>query len=773
MIHLRRIHPFLLSLLAVTLTLTLLSTLPRPVVGSTCPDPSPLLTGSTVSIALLVWVADLPPGVVNIDVTETRATNQTGYGTSFQQPYMAGINMYVKEMRARNPLPLPNGQSVTLNFVYINMANGWMPFIPNVIPADAAIWNYDPEKTISGYPLFMGYSTALEFPGSFMYPGSPAIPALGMPAFDPGYIHKVVSTDPTVLKAEFNITEPFTFIVPPPLLLLGPTTYLANLVEDAQSHIIIHPFLGDREAFMCDGIMDPSLTKTPDCNLRGRKEETRRFNTLFTTIMDTSTAQVAAVDHFHTLRITRMVLLHEPFFTGESLGYYASIAVQQAAKQLGIHIVGTYGLVDGKYGCNQTWCPPPAIQSQGQTMGWSEGRTPKQLAEIIAGLDPRAIIILSSPTTAGAWAIGELFRGFKELKWTPSAVSISGGGEAIMQQYMPNGADDMRYIWSTKPWDPQLNGPSYRNTGSQSDFQLFPATSELDSPAVFAEQFEHRFGPTRVGGNGKPHPFWSDPKLNSVSAIGFATLERVQKMLEVSLSRDVPTILNSVKSLSRPGIYGQVQFDPWGRTQRVNEVLLQSTPNGTYNILAPYNLGVDTIYPMPSWHERSFEVEFYSESNERVMVAINTIVLISIFVLLGVILFHHREPIIRATTPSFCVCTSVGSMLMVASNYFATLTVDDAHCAASTWMLTTGFTLTFASMFIKSRTTDSTKRGGEMYADVAILFLIIFNLIAFFFPFLFLPSSFSYLENLRSNQVDSDEVARLGTARRRRVLRVG
>lgn len=66
------------------------------------------------------------------------------------------------------------------------------------------------------------------------------------------------------------------------------------------------------------------------------------------------------------------------------------------------------------------------------------------------------------------------------------------------------------------------------------------------------------------------------------------------------------------------------------------------------------------------------------------------------------VLFYRRNPVIRATTPSLCVVIILGAALMLTSNFFATLTLDDEHCAASVWLLTIGFTCVFGSLFLRS-----------------------------------------------------------------------
>jgi hypothetical protein len=140
-----------------------------------------------------------------------------GYGTDVVQPCMLGFDLYVKKMRERGGmLPLPNGGSVKLNIVYINLA-GAGPFMAD----------YSLVLAQYNLPQFIAVST---FP--IITPAAPLVVAL---------YKKIVSKDPAVLMANWGITQPFSYIVPTALFTDVPTSYLANLVEDAQSAIIVHP----------------------------------------------------------------------------------------------------------------------------------------------------------------------------------------------------------------------------------------------------------------------------------------------------------------------------------------------------------------------------------------------------------------------------------------------------------------------------------------------------------------------------------------------------
>lgn len=91
--------------------------------SSVCNNSAPLRHGSVIHVAVLVWIADEPNGLYRGYVGDTRAVDLP-YANNFVQPYMLGVELYIKQMRDQGALPLPDGQSVTLNFVSLFCFNG-------------------------------------------------------------------------------------------------------------------------------------------------------------------------------------------------------------------------------------------------------------------------------------------------------------------------------------------------------------------------------------------------------------------------------------------------------------------------------------------------------------------------------------------------------------------------------------------------------------------------------------------------------------------------
>ena len=603
-----------------------------------------------------------------------------------------------------------------MNYVYINLANISIPDIPGTLSSSWGYWNATPD-TYKDFPLYMYATASPDVPNAFVYPGYtmvelvPGLPPFKVPLGSPGLAYDLISTNKTTLKRLFGIDEKFTFILAPTMLFDNASIALQNLVEDSRSQIVIAPLTGTKEMYECDGLLPADGSLTPDCldpqYNRMRRGGSRRFETLFSVLCDSTANQLASLDAFRQLGIRSLVVLRDASVERTTFSKHAALATVAAANQLNIAVLDAITMIDGS--CLNTGaaraatCPPSNLKEQQQI--FDHNMTAMQMAEHIVALNPDALVFLGTPGTSAGWSFGQLFYGFRTLGYTPRMVSFGGGMDGAMAEWLPGKELDMQYTWNSKPWDPKLKGPSYQNYPSDTSFELLPAeratatTPAVDGPAVFSRVFDATYGPNRPGG---AHP-WYELSLtdNSSPAIGWASLQMIQKMIEVSESSDVDQILEAARSMAYSSMYGELSFDRLGRTTRVNEVLQQQTPNGL-QIISPYNIGVNPVFPLPTWTERTFNPQFYSTLNERVMIAVNSVCILACIGLIIAVGLNHKSPVIRAATPSFCIVTLVGAIAMLTSNYFETLVVNDAHCSAQVWLLSIGFTLTYSSCFIKT-----------------------------------------------------------------------
>jgi hypothetical protein len=75
--------------------------------------------------------------------------------------------------------------------------------------------------------------------------------------------------------------------------------------------------------------------------------------------------------------------------------------------------------------------------------------------------------------------------------------------------------------------------------------------------------------------------------------------DRAEAKIEKSQTRNVPSILAASTTVSSPGVYHRVALDQYGRTDTVNQILRQRFKDES-RIIAPYNIAVPVIYPLPT-----------------------------------------------------------------------------------------------------------------------------------------------------------------------------
>ena len=72
---------------------------------------------------------------------------------------------------------------------------------------------------------------------------------------------------------------------------------------------------------MCDGI-NSSTSLTPDCNPRIRLAGARRFETLFSTLYDSTGDQLAPLEAFHTLGIQKVLIITDQYDPTATYAYW-------------------------------------------------------------------------------------------------------------------------------------------------------------------------------------------------------------------------------------------------------------------------------------------------------------------------------------------------------------------------------------------------------------------------------------------------------------------
>lgn len=563
--------------------------------------------------------------------------------------------MYVNAMLSQQPMPLSDSKNVSWEYTYINV--GWIS------------WDAPAENRFE-----FGTETS-------------------------GLAWDIVMTN--------MYNGPFTFIVPPFGIGTKPLATLVNICEDQTACLVLSSWTSTKAMVICTVDSDGQLPA--DCRRRGRLAGSRRFSNLLGVLFDSTTVAMSALDTYHVIGTKSIVIIAEsPYFS--QFPADAVLRTEEFAKQLSLKVVGKSIMVQCDTNTtmtdtNQTNCPRSSTTGQllpGMSQILPDGHTPTTYAAWLKSLDPDALIMITSTSGQSAATFASLFDGFRAVDWTPKMINWAGGGDTIIRPYMTN-YNDLLYTLSTQPWDSRLTGPQYRNLKTDVNFELFPAEEELDAPAVFAREFGRRYDQYYPGGK-----LDFSAAGNVMTVLGFQALNFAQKLIESALSASIVELVMTSLKVSTPSVYHQLEFDVTGRTKRVNEVLLQMTqaPNPTDNhalvVVAPYNIGQAVIHPMPTWAEREFHPKMYSRGLEITIAVITGVSILICVILCALLMKHRKHTVIRAATPSFCVLTIVGAIMMLTSTFFHTTVASDSHCAAHIWLLSIGFSVLWSALFIKT-----------------------------------------------------------------------
>jgi len=490
-----------------------------------------------------------------------------------------------------------------------------------------------------------------------------------------------------------NITQttmyggPYPIIILPPFIPTDLVVLLMNFCENQPGNhcVVIHPFNYELNHNICG--TDPG--SLADCGARGRLVGQRRWDNMLGVMFDSTWNANAAMDMYRMKDVKSTIVIHDHF---TDWGPKAAKVAYDSARQLNIQVYGPIDPVDCVSGCVVDRL------TGGTTNGFPEGRNAQQMAEYIKQLNPDSITLMTGQTrTPSTQTFADMFAHLRKIDWTPKAIFIGGGGMAALLKYLSDEDKEvLRWVWMTGPWDARLRGPMYHAVNTSVNYELLSSTADDDLPQLFAKAFYQKY------------PQWQSislftGSLQCFTSFGWQSLAIAQKLIETGMTTDVNALMLASTRISTASLYHWMQFDPFGRAMRVNEVLYQAMDtHDTLRLLSPVNVGSEPIYPLPTWSERIFSADKYSDPLEQMMAAITSVAIaycLSWYVFLAK---HIRHPVIRASTPSFCALIILGAVLMLMSNYFHTLVEHDSDCSAQLWLLTIGFTLIFSCLFIKT-----------------------------------------------------------------------
>jgi hypothetical protein len=206
---------------------------------------------------------------------------------------------------------------------------------------------------------------------------------------------------------------------------------------------------------------------------------------------------------------------------------------------------------------------------------------------------------------------------------------------------------------------------------------------------------------------------WGDTKPismmegNSQPQIITSLLVMTCKLFYLAGTDDPVLMQQASLSMSIPSISGLIQFDQYGRIAQNDQFVVQYGADGIeYHLITPLDVGEPDVYPMPTWAERipphEGSASFAGTANEKAVMAVTTSVnLYLLALLIGVVVKRHSA-IIKSSSPVFCAIALIGGMVCISSNYGNSFFAVKEGCGANAWLLTTGFTMMFSSLFAKT-----------------------------------------------------------------------
>ena len=428
----------------------------------------------------------------------------------------------------------------------------------------------------------------------------------------------------------------------------------------------------------CLAIAPLTITSTDYINSLGR----RRFQYSFSVLYDTNYILESHLSAFRQNGLQSVAILYSYLTYGVQAGQVTSDTVQG----LGMTV---------------------SLSTSMSNVTWTAAHIAAYAAQLQA-LNVQVLCILSTAGDSAAFnTVMALIYQFKAMDWLPSAIVFAGAISSTVQTAV--GASNYAYMFYPAQWDWHLKGSAYETTNTPGvNLELFPATPTLASPAVFRQALFNEFNMT-VSDSNMPY-----------AAEGQAALNMVQKFIELAGAYDVESLRTASHSISVPTVTGTLQMDPYGRPVVDDPVAYQTLLNGSNIIIAPYSISTNPILPMPQFWERTFQPQFLSQPIEKGAVAVTAVSMTVTLLLIVVFIVCRSHPVMKASTPLFCVLMALGGLLMQSSVYATGLYVTTVCCQAQVWLLTVGFSMLFGALFMKTYRVWRIFNAGKKLMKVAI-----------------------------------------------------
>lgn len=433
--------------------------------------------------------------------------------------------------------------------------------------------------------------------------------------------------------------------------------------------VFIHPLSATTSLFVCGGNNTPNPA---ECSKRNRRAGARRFDYSWSTFP----AEGQTFTPFANLMVNKgyktIVMLPSALDTFNPASTSVAIA---NAQSLALEVVLTQYLKSG----------------------WKDTDYYNFMANVSTNYAPDAISLTPGSSSANGPICAGIVKAMVALNYMPKLAFLGSCSSVAYNDATVKAGDLFKYWMSTSPWDERLKGTQFRTASQDGLYEPFPATTEDDSPKVFANMMRSRYGTSAV----------STTTQMAFGALGAMAALMVHKAAEVNptVPATVESINYGIRSLSQVSHAGTLQFDQWGRLIPIVFTFLQFGDNQALNLLTPVPGGVDPTVPIPTWAERSYSSDGQADewdTSEWVVFAITTVANLYAVGLLAGTIYYRKNGVILAATPVFCAFTLIGAITLMSSNYVWMLHENAATCSSKIWLLQLGFTLLFSSMLIKT-----------------------------------------------------------------------
>lgn len=277
----------------------------------------------------------------------------------------------------------------------------------------------------------------------------------------------------------------------------------------------------------------------------------------------------------------------------------------------------------------------------------------------------------------------------REWNWIPKGISAIGNFYYQLQRNIQI-QNSTAFFFQSILYSTDLKGTNYKAANTRYNFEMFPSTTTNYSPQVYYEEM-------------KPLCPWIDNKANFIyTSVATTALLVIQKLIEYSGDASVSSYLLGARSISRPSLFGLLEFDIYGRLTPKPQIVTQYLPDYQFRIISPDIIAKNAVLPIPTWNERVYVFQFIKSPLHTIALAFNGIILALCLYSMHFSAVHRDSTIIKASSPVMLQIFLFGAVCMIVSNLLGSVDMEYGRCVSMLWLITCGFTIMYGALFLKT-----------------------------------------------------------------------